>query len=189
MTVSALPQTVRGLPLHPLLVHGVVVLVPLVALGALVCVARPAARRHFGSLVALGALGATVLVPLATGSGKAFRRQLGAEELVRDHASWGARMLPVMLVLLVALVGLVGVDILRRGSSVEPTPPEGARLTVLDRQVVRLAPAAWHGTAATRPLRLVSVAFAVLTVVAAVLALYVVFQTGETGARAVWGGR
>jgi uncharacterized membrane protein len=189
----ALPETVRGLPLHPLLVHGVVVLVPLVALGALMCVARPAARRHFGGLVVLGALVATGLVPLATGSGESFRRTLGAEELVRSHANWADRMLPVMLVLLVAVVGLVGVDILRRGGQdealVEASPRPAGQLTVLDRQVIRLAPVGWRGRTATRPLRLATLVLALVTTVAAVLALYVVFQTGETGARAVWGGR
>src|SRR3954447_23494242 len=115
-TLTALPETVRGLPLHPLVVHAVVVLVPLAALGALVCAAWPAVRRYFGALVLGGALVATLLVPVATGSGKNFAAQLGVQDLVRSHQHWAARMLPAMIALLLTTAGLVLFDILRRGA-------------------------------------------------------------------------
>ena len=46
--VLTLPTTVRGLPLHVLVVHAVVVLVPAAAFGTLLCALWPAVRRHFG---------------------------------------------------------------------------------------------------------------------------------------------
>jgi hypothetical protein len=208
--VLALPETVRGLPLHALVVHAVVVLVPLAALGAIGCVIWPAVRRHFGALIVLGALVATALVPVATGSGRNFERQLGAEELVRDHSRWAGRMLPAMAVLLISLVALVLLDIAARSSEaeIEALVPAGvgARaadertahqgdgrhrtpLTVVDRRVDAVLPPGLRRAAETGRLRVVSTAVAVLVVVAALAALYICLQTGESGARAVWGGR
>src|SRR5689334_10532250 len=54
-----------GLPLHPLVVHATVVLVPLAVLGAIVVVLVPAARRRYGSLVVVTAAVATVCTVLA----------------------------------------------------------------------------------------------------------------------------
>jgi hypothetical protein len=204
-TLVALPETVRGLPLHALVLHATVVLVPLAAFGALLCAVWPAARRRFGGLVVLGTLVATVLVPITTGSGKNLSRQLGAAELVREHAQWGQRLLPTMIVLLLAVVALVGVDAARRSATTPlpgtpapvgpaeapPTasPAGGGRLSVMDRRLARTTPAALRSPVAADRLRVVLAVVALIAVVAAVVALVVVFQTGESGARAVWGGR
>jgi hypothetical protein len=200
--LAALPETVRGLPLHALVLHATVVLVPLAAVGTLVCAVWPAARRRYGPLVVLGALIATALVPITTSSGEDLRRRLGAEELVADHARWADRLLPAMLVLLVAVVALVVLDTTRRrtvaaaatapATTSPPTPgddpaPGTGRLGVLDRRLARsTTPAPAHSPAADR-LRVVLAVVAMVAVVAAVVTLYVVFQTGESGARAVWG--
>jgi hypothetical protein len=183
-SLVALPETVRGLPLHALVVHAVVVLVPLAALGGIVCAVWPAVRRHFGALTVLGAVVATALVPVATGSGKDFEHRLGAEELVRNHQHWAERMLPAMGVLLVSLIALVLLDVLRRSAVTGRAP-----LTVVDRRIAAVLPSGLRRTAATGGLRMVSVAVAVVVVLAALAALYICLQTGESGARAVWGGR
>lgn len=213
-SLVALPETVRGLPLHILVVHAVVVLVPLVAIGALGCAVWAAVRRHFGALTVLGAVVATALVPVATGSGKNFARHLGAQELVRNHRHWAGRMLPSMAVLLVGLVALVLLDILQRNAEVEEGAPArvaaragapvGARtaderaaderprsapLTVVDRRVAAGLPPALRQAAASHRLRVANLTVAVIVVLAALAALYVCFQTGESGARAVWAGR
>lgn len=147
----ALPETVRGLPLHALVVHATVVLVPLVALGAVLCALWPAARRRFGVLVLLGVAVSTALVPVTTGSGANLRRQLGAEELVRDHAQWGERLLLPMIVLLVATAALLLLDTLRRSAAAAPVPgssasapdrPGGGGLGVLERRIASAAPSA-----------------------------------------------
>lgn len=193
--LMALPETVRGLPLHALVVHATVVLVPLVALGAILCAGWPAARRRFGPLVLLGVVVTTALVPVTTSSGADFRRRLGAEELVRDHAEWGERLLLPMVVLLVATAALLLVDTLRRGAttpgrdSAQGAPAHragGGGLGVLERRITSAAPSALRTPAV---LRVAEVVVAVLTVLAAAVALYVVFQTGESGTEAVWGGR
>jgi len=53
-------DTIAGLPIHPLVVHAVVMLLPLSAIGLIACVLRPAWRQRFGILVVLGALGGAV---------------------------------------------------------------------------------------------------------------------------------
>jgi hypothetical protein len=45
-------DTFNGLPLHPLVVHAVVVLLPLSVVGAIVVALRPAWRQTYGWLVA-----------------------------------------------------------------------------------------------------------------------------------------
>ena len=44
-------DTINGMPLHPLVVHGVVVLLPLAALGTIAIAVRPVWRRTYGHLV------------------------------------------------------------------------------------------------------------------------------------------
>ncbi|MGY4720603.1 DUF2231 domain-containing protein [Naumannella cuiyingiana] len=63
-------MSILGLPLHPLIIHAVVILVPLVAIGAIVTVFWPAARRRYGSLIAVFAIIALVATLTARQSGK-----------------------------------------------------------------------------------------------------------------------
>jgi hypothetical protein len=57
--------TVAGVPAHPLLVHAVVVLIPLAALGAVALAVQPSWSRPYGLLVAAGALAGAVTATLA----------------------------------------------------------------------------------------------------------------------------
>ena len=79
--------TVAGLPLHPLVVHAVVVLLPLAAVGTLAAAARPAWRRVLAIPTLLVALAGAVAVPLASSSGWQLRRTMGGgSPLVAEHA-------------------------------------------------------------------------------------------------------
>ena len=62
--------TVGGLPAHPLIVHAVVVLIPLAALGAIAVAIRPRWNRPYAPLVAFGALTAAVAATLAKLAGE-----------------------------------------------------------------------------------------------------------------------
>jgi hypothetical protein len=62
---AAVLITVAGVPAHPLLVHAVVVLIPLAALGAVGLAVRPAWSRPYGLLVAAVALAGAVTATLA----------------------------------------------------------------------------------------------------------------------------
>lgn len=78
--------TVGGIPLHPLVVHAVVVLVPLTAVGAVLMAALPKFSRRFGPLVALGAFVSIASALLAKEAGE----QLAwVKPVTADHLRWG----------------------------------------------------------------------------------------------------
>lgn len=119
--------TVAGLPLHPLIVHAVVVLLPLAAVGTLAAAARPAWRRVLAIPTLLVALGGAVAVPLASSSGWQLRRTLGGSSpLVTEHAARASFLLPVAVLFVALLAAVVFAD--RRvpvtaGGHAEPAPP------------------------------------------------------------------
>ncbi len=56
----------NGLPIHILLIHFVVIVVPLAGLCTVLAAAWPAARRRLGIVTALIALAALIAVPIGT---------------------------------------------------------------------------------------------------------------------------
>jgi hypothetical protein len=92
-----------GLPLHPLLVHSAVVLVPLVAIGALVMSYLPSFSRRHGKLIFILALVAQVSVFLAKISGEAFSEIL--KKNVEKHAELG-EIAPFVTLPMVVLIYL-----------------------------------------------------------------------------------
>jgi hypothetical protein len=92
-----------GLPLHPLLVHSAVILVPLVAIGALVMSYLPSFSRRHGKLILIVALVAQVSVFLAKISGEALSEILDKE--VEKHAQLG-EIAPFVTIPMVALIYL-----------------------------------------------------------------------------------
>jgi hypothetical protein len=99
---------IDGIPLHPLVVHAVVVLLPLSAVGAVVIAMRRSWRRSLGIPVLLLALAGVAAVPMATTTGSQLYAALGVQnpviELHMQRASW---LLPVALAFLVLLGGAV----------------------------------------------------------------------------------
>jgi len=85
---------INGLPLHPLLVHAVVVLLPLAALMLLLGSVWPAARRRFGILTPIVALAALIAVPLTTQAGEALERQTEQSAILEQHTELGDHLLP-----------------------------------------------------------------------------------------------
>jgi hypothetical protein len=91
------PDDILGIPLHPLVVHAVVVLMPLAAVGTIAIAVVPKWRDIYGWLV----LGITTIVfatvPIATRSGARLRDSLTlggpVAEKVRDHQAYGDRMI------------------------------------------------------------------------------------------------
>jgi uncharacterized membrane protein len=104
MFIAAEPfGMIAGLPLHPLLVHSAVVLVPLVAIGALVMSYLPSFSRRHGKLILIVAVIAQVSVFLAKMSGEAFAEILDKE--VVKHAQLG-EITPFVTLPMVALIYL-----------------------------------------------------------------------------------
>jgi hypothetical protein len=92
-----------GLPLHPLLVHSAVVLVPLVAIGALVMSYLPSFSRRHGKLILILAVIAQMSVFLAKMSGEAFAEIF--DKNVEKHAELG-EIAPLVTIPMVALIYL-----------------------------------------------------------------------------------
>ncbi len=92
-----MPDTVFGVPLHPLVAHVVVVFVPLAALGTIAVAAVPRWRSTYGWLVVLASTVALASVPVATRSGADLRSQLTLGgpvlEQVRRHEQLGERLI------------------------------------------------------------------------------------------------
>jgi uncharacterized membrane protein len=77
---------VMGLPLHPLVVHAVVVLLPLGALGLIACVVMPRWRRGYAGLSVLGLLAGTGAAWVAASAGHALAEKVGTPV---THMAWG----------------------------------------------------------------------------------------------------
>lgn len=97
-------DTLFGLPLHVLVVHAVVVLLPLMAAVTVLLSVRPRWSSAVGWAV-VAADGALVLVTLvAKQSGEALQRRLGPLPAIQRHAAWGETMPWMALGLLVVAV-------------------------------------------------------------------------------------
>jgi uncharacterized membrane protein len=158
---------INGLPIHPLVVHAVVVLLPLAIVGTIALAVRPAWRRTHGWLVLGITVAATVLIPVATSSGEDLVKRVGDPG---DHAELGDQLIWFTLPLLILVAALVYLDRRASGTVAAPVAAEEAGQHV-----------------ATRSRALTTVA--VLAVVASVAAGVQVYRVGDSGARAAWGDR
>lgn len=87
--MELLPEQVNGLPLHPLVVHAAVVLIPLAGVLALLMVVVPRFSTRFGPLVAVLAWGAAGGAAVAKQSGEVLRADVDVSRL---HAESGELM-------------------------------------------------------------------------------------------------
>lgn len=158
---------INGLPLHPLVVHAVVVLLPLGVVGTIALAVRPAWRKAYGWLVVVATGVGVALIPVATSSGEDLEKRVGDPG---DHAELGDQLLWIALPMLLLAAALVYLD--RRAS--RRATAEGAA-----------EGAAGQHTADTTARAATWVA--VLAVVASVATGVQVYRVGDSGARAAWG--
>ncbi|WP_373695046.1 MULTISPECIES: DUF2231 domain-containing protein [Microbacterium] len=92
---------IDGLPLHPLIVHAVVILVPLTALALILGAFLPAARKRLGVVTPIAALAVLVLVPITMLAGEALAQQVGPVPAVVHHAALGGLLWPWALAMFV----------------------------------------------------------------------------------------
>jgi len=152
---------IGDLPLHPLLVHAVVILTPLTAAALVLGSVWPAARRRLGIVTPLAALALVVLVPITVAAGEALEAVVGSRPAIDVHEGYGRMLLPWV-------VGMLAVAAaqwawFRWGAD----RPSGF---------------------ARRRGRLVGLVLAVLAIAVAAGTTAVVVLIGDSGARAVWGG-
>ena len=80
--------TVGGLPLHPLVVHLVVVVVPMTFAGAVLMAVWPKFSRRFGPLIAIGAGLGIIAAFVAKEAGEQLAPHVG---VTAEHLTWGQR--------------------------------------------------------------------------------------------------
>jgi len=149
---------INGIPLHPLVVHAIVVLLPLAMLGTIAIAIRPRWRVTYGPLVVGAALAATILCPVATSSGEELQKRVGDPG---EHASLGESLVWFALVLVIL----------------------SAALVYLQRRQDKAVAA--DASAATSKNTVLTV-IAVLAVVAGLATTFQVYRVGDSGAKAAW---
>jgi hypothetical protein len=96
-----MPNSFYGLPLHPLIVHATVVMIPLAALTVLLSVLSSRFRTWAGPLpVGLSLIG-VILVPLSTSTGETLKDHVPHTALLEKHTHMADGLLPWMIGLLV----------------------------------------------------------------------------------------
>jgi hypothetical protein len=157
-------MTFNGLPLHPLIVHVVVVFAPLAGVGGILYAVRPAWRWWLRWPFVASALIAAGAGVLAAQSGYSLEhmRNLGQLASVRTHQHRGSILRWLMLAFLVP----TGLAAFFLGGGSPVTSGWGSR-------------AGRTGA--------VAVAIQVLAVASSLFLLYWVFLTGDSGARSIWG--
>ena len=155
-----MPDSIAGLPLHPLLVHATVVIVPAAAVSVLLAAVWPRFRRWAGLLPLGLAVVGLILVPLSTSSGESLEHEVGHSALIEKHSQLADGLLPWMIGLVVMAAGLYAWHWResRRGS----------------------------GTTRPRTRAWVPVTISVLAVVAALGTSVQVVLIGHSGAKAAW---
>jgi hypothetical protein len=116
-------DTIFGLPMHPLIVHATVVIVPSAALLVALAAVYPRFRAWVGPVPALAALLSCVLVPLSTGSGEELQGRVGDTSLVEKHADLAESL--IWFVIPLAAVAVVGYWMQRRAGTEGKTSGKG----------------------------------------------------------------
>lgn len=189
---------IGDLPAHPLVVHLVVVLLPLAALGGLLIALLPSMRRRFGVAVLLLAAAGVAAVPIATNTGEELKSALPPNNpLIDAHQQRGDELLPYALAFGIAVVLLViagrladrehsagaqaahsaahsGAHSAGHSAAQSGNPPEGDE--------------AAEPASARRTWRRLALVAAALVAFSAVAVTVQVVRVGHSGSTAVWDG-
>ena len=158
-------MNIFGLPLHPLVVHAAVVLVPLAAIGTAVIALWGRARRALGWVVVGLAVASFGAVGLAQKSGGSLADHVVPTALTRAHVEMGDAVLPWAFGILLAALAVMVLDTWRtRQQASDPSKP----------------------TDGPDWLRPVTIALGAAALVFAIGGSVQVYRVGHSGAKAVW---
>ena len=90
--MESLLDTIQGLPVHPLVVHFAVVLLPLATISVIIAIYIPRFRRTYAFASVLGVFVGTGAAFVAKQSGEALSNRIG---LPKEHANYG-NLLPLI---------------------------------------------------------------------------------------------
>ncbi|RIJ54578.1 DUF2231 domain-containing protein [Clavibacter phaseoli] len=155
---------INGLPLHPLIVHFVVVAFPTAALLILVSAIWPAFARRLGIITPLVALASLIAVPLATSSGEDLEEKVRGSAVLEAHTELGDTLLPWAVAVFVVAV---------------------AQWLWIRRVAAHGSGRAGRHIPRSRRVAITAV-LAVAVAVSSVGAIVTTVRIGESGARAVW---
>jgi hypothetical protein len=172
-------DTVFGLPIHPLIVHVTVVLVPVATLLVGLCAAVSATRRRLAWPAVLACLVATVTVAGAALSGGPLEARVGGGALIHHHADLAKLLVVWVLMMSAAALLLAYVDWYRGGT------PVAGWLPVRPQMIRALAPAAMERLVTARWLLPAMVGLSLVTAVGTLVQIVLV---GHSGAQAAWSG-
>lgn len=103
-------EKIFGLPAHPLLVHLPVVLVPVVAICAVMLALRKDWRRRFGRTLVAASAVSCVAVFMAKQSGEALFELMQQAPDIRRHEQLSDTTMILTLLLFASIVGMVVMD-------------------------------------------------------------------------------
>ncbi len=154
-----------GIPLHALLVHFTVVIIPAAALALILTAVWPAARRRLGIVTPIFAALALIAVPFTVNAGQWLFERVEQTPGVLEHEEIGTTLLPWAIALFV-------VSVLQwLWYRAERTPADTG--TLRSRHGVRMG---------------VTVLLVLAVLISVVGAGVTVVRIGDSGARAVWTG-
>lgn len=155
---------IAGLPLHILVVHFVVIVVPLAALCLGLTAAWPAARRRLGIVTPIIALAALIAVPIATQAGEWLAARVHQTVLIQAHITLGETLLPwAVATFIIASLQWSWYRFF--------ATPGSALFTLVRSRTLRIS---------------ITIVLAILVAVAAIGSVITVVVIGESGSRAVW---
>lgn len=165
---------ISGLPLHIMIVHATVIIVPLAALCVSLSAFSIRIRRKLGAITPLLAGFSLILVPITQAAGEWLMQRVDTTALIARHMTFGQMVLPWVIGLFLVALGQwilhrkaekkrqEGIDS-RALSSKENGKPKGSNK---------------H--------KILSVVGMVLTLIVSTGSVYSIYQAGESGSRAVW---
>lgn len=167
---------IAGLPLHILIVHATVVIVPLAAILTIASALSIRVRAKFGIITPLLALIALILVPITQLAGQWLYDRIDQTAQIQTHMNFGKIVLPwVAGMFLVSLMQWLFYR-LRVKHDHDDYPLEQGTTK------------AFSGKPRKGD-RILAVMSAILALVFGFGSMMAVYQAGESGSRAVWEGR
>lgn len=97
---------IAGLPAHPLFVHLPIVLIPLLAIWAVLLVIKPEWRERSARPLAIAVVIAAVATIIAAGAGEQLQKRVGEDDLVEKHAELGEQTRLLAILFAAAAVGV-----------------------------------------------------------------------------------